>query len=144
MNSKNIAENNSLTGKILVSAIISFLVLVLVYFPFIMPWKLWIKSTQNIAKLHNQSGILKTVQENDFPFFTWYRYAMDGLTFFSYIAGPVLVVIWSINHDLNGLIYSFLFFYFAPVMLTILKELFGWFPYQANKTKEIANNTQNK
>jgi len=135
-------NDNGLTGEKLVSAVVSFLVLLFVYFPFVFPVVLWKKSTLSLASLHEKGGIFKTIAANDFPFFTWYRFAMDALIFISFIAGPVLIVIWSMNHELNGIISSIVFFWFMPVMLTLLKEIFGYFAYHANRSKEISDNTK--
>lgn len=143
MNNLHDKNKNSFSGNELLNATISFLVVGIVYFPFVLPWMLWKKSVRVLSSLHQDLGILKTISESRNSFFAWLQYFLDALVFFSYIGGPVLIIVWTSNHGLQGFIKSFLLFYFLPIFFHIIKEIFSVFIQSPLNKNEKGNNFSN-
>ncbi|MBN2682419.1 MAG: hypothetical protein JXR58_07910 [Bacteroidales bacterium] len=139
---KGFKNQDNILGKF-VDALVSFLLVSIVYFPLILPWILWKKSFSCLSVLHSEKGILKTLSESRFSFFTWLCYFIDSLAFFSYIAGPVLIIVMANNFGFQGFMKSFLFFYFLPVLLHIFKELFLVLVKAQSNNNEESNSFSN-
>jgi hypothetical protein len=132
-------EKKTITGNEMLNAAISFLVIAIVYFPFILPFTLWKKSVFCLSNLYSNIGILKAIDQSSYSFFMWVQFFMDALTFVSYLAGPVLIIIWTSNHGLPGFIKSFILFYFLPVIFHLFKELIMVLTKSPSQNNEKSN-----
>ena len=132
-------EKQSLNlGKALLNA----LYIIFIYGIFVLPWNIWIGSVKRFASKEAGESFTQSMTKTEFLVFNFLKSIFDAIIILIYIVGPILATVAGFRTGFLAFLSTLIAAYFAPLYLSLVKELLSLALIQVMKIEEIADNTK--
>lgn len=118
----------------------------IIYSFLLLPLSLWINAIDFLASQYNKKKVIQRYLASEMKVLSWLTLFFNSLIFLSYIFGILLIISlffkdMSFDEIKGKFVFLFLISYFAPIILSFIKEIISLQLLTYFKLENIENNT---